>query len=105
MTIFIKEMTLLCSIYDVELWPYVKRHELVNGENGTGKMNFFLADPLYIVRRDRDDDYAEYDIFVSNDMNDTENVFGYVMKPGACVHVFRFALQYFLFSKAPASKK
>lgn len=38
-------------------------HRLGTGRGLSGKVKLVLADPSYSVRRDQNDDYADYDVF------------------------------------------
>lgn len=45
------------------------------------KVDYVLANPPYNVRMHRNNDYAQYDVFASNDMKEVSKVLGSFMKP------------------------
>lgn len=47
----IKEITLVCSIYDVHHRKLAEKHELEVGENRIEKVKLVLADPPYNLQR------------------------------------------------------
>lgn len=53
MSTFIKEMALLCSIFDVDFRNFAKLHELGVGKDLFGKVDFMLRDLSCNIQKDR----------------------------------------------------
>lgn len=92
--IFIKNMALMCSIYNVDFWKIFEKHELGIGEDLSGKVKLFLGDQLYKVRCNCSAGNRRQNYFKAEDRKDMSRNFRVVMKPGAHGHVFCAALQF-----------
>lgn len=85
-------LAFLCSIYSMDCRYLAEEHDFGIREDLSKKVDIDLADPLYTVRRNQNDDGRKYDVFDSNDMKDTDSVLGEVMKPAADEDVSSFAV-------------
>lgn len=61
-------MPSVCSIYDVDLRNLAEKHKLSAWEDLSGKVHLILADTLYNVWSNQNDNHNDYDVFRSNDM-------------------------------------
>lgn len=68
-------------------------------------MEFVLADPLYNVLRDRNNDHAEYDVLGASGVKDMPRNMEDLLELAAHGHVFYSALQYSLWYRAFALRK
>lgn len=84
----VREMACYCFIYDVDLRYLVKEHKICLGKDPIGKVDYILADPLYIVRKHQKNDYPEYDVFGASNTMHSANVLKEVVKSGAHGHLF-----------------
>lgn len=84
-------MAPLCSSYDAYFRNLAEKQDSGAGEDWNGTVDLVLADALYNVWRDRNDDHALYDMFCLNDIKERAEVLVVVMNPGARGHVFRSA--------------
>lgn len=88
MAMHIEVMAPVCAVYDIQFRNVVEEHEPAAGEKLNGKVELDLADPPYNVRRDREEENAERNVFALEDMKHMAGVLGVVMKPGEQAHPF-----------------
>lgn len=100
-----KEMTILCSVYDVDFRSLAEEYGIGVIEDLGRKINFVLAEASYHVPQDQYDDHPEYILEGSNNMKEIADVQREVLRPEANRHVFCFALQFSLLYKALACGK
>lgn len=86
------KMATICCTYNDNL-------ENVVGKNGQGAlednhrmMEFALVDPLYDVRRSRNEESANYDLFSSEDIKDMINMLEDVISLETYSHLFYWSL-------------
>lgn len=84
----LKEIACVCCGYDVLIRYLLEVQELGAGKDINEKMNLFLVDPLYNVRKDWSVENLEHGVFTSMDEKDVENVLGYVMRAKSHGHMF-----------------
>lgn len=69
-----------------------KNFELAAGEDLNGNVDLVLADPPYNVRKNRDNEHADHDVFTLEDIKGIAGVLEEVTKPGGHEHGFCSAL-------------
>lgn len=99
------EMALVSSVYYIGFRNLAKKSYRRTGKYLSGMVDFDLADLPYELRRNQNDDYADYDVFDSNHVKDMVKVLGNVIKCGAHTHLFCSALQLAFWYKTPAPEK
>lgn len=63
-------MASVCSIYELLLKTLAEEHKLCPVEDMSDKGSLVLVELLYDVRRDQNDEHADYDVFVLSDKRD-----------------------------------
>lgn len=74
-------------------------------EDVSGREDLVLADSVYSVRGNGNDDHAAYSMFGSNYMKNTAKFIGDIMMPGVQVHVLCSALPFALLCRGLALEK
>lgn len=77
---YVKEITSLCSIFDMDFGNLPDEHCTSMREDRSGKENLVLADRLYTIRRGRKDGHKEFEVFGSNGMKCNAKVLGNLVK-------------------------
>lgn len=90
----VKEIALLCSIYDVKFNNLLKGHRLGVREDLSRNVDFALADPPYDVHTDGNNDHAEYDVDILNNIENMTKVLEDVLRLRAHGPVFCSALHF-----------
>lgn len=94
MSKIVEEVAAVSSIYDIDCRNLAKAHEFSTEEDLSGKVNLVLDEPIYNMRRNRNDDHADYDVVGLSDMKEMIKVLRDLMKPEFPTQVFCFTLYF-----------
>lgn len=81
----VKNMTSACSIYTVDSKSFAEKLGSAAGEDLSEKVNLYLADYHYNLRRDGSDGSPDYNMFGSSDVKETSKVLRDLIKTEAHV--------------------